>query len=282
MKMGKDSNSLDLFGIGLFIFGGVALAQLLLACRVWVTLKQQPGAIADQTPDVSDFVVVLASAVVCCLYEALNHKVVYGVFHSVAKGNTDELKHFFADKACLNFYKCTYFTFATVWGYLVLAPTGWLPWHLGGVLSLYESFNLVSENTPFVPVSRPIQLYGLITMGFHLGDWFAMALFRVRTSDHGEMTLHHIATFSCYFAIISNNMRIGYVAFFLHDIADIFTTMGRTVSSTRLEFLTVPVIVCLLSTWVWTRLFVLPQLLYRIITTPTTEIMYYPMTLNAA
>jgi hypothetical protein len=42
-------------------------------------------------------------------------------------------------------------------------------------------------------------------MGFHVGDWFAMEFFREKTSDYYEMSLHHIATFACYFATISNN-----------------------------------------------------------------------------
>lgn len=245
-----------------------------------MTIVQQPGTIGQLTPQPSDFLIVLASAAGFCIYEAVNAKVTYGLLFSVAKGRTDEMKQFFTKKACLNFYKMTYFTFATIWGYYVLKPTGWLPWHIGGSLSINEGFDIWYKDMPFAPVPRSIQIYGLVTFGFHLGDWFAMAFFRDITSDYNEMTLHHIATFGCYFAMIANNQRLGYVAFYLHDIADIFTTMGRTLSSTKLESLIIFCVVCLLSSWVWTRLIVLPQILFRLVTTPVNECMFYIQTLN--
>jgi hypothetical protein len=79
---------------------------------------------------------MIASAVAFCCYEFLNQRLTYTLLYSVAKGDTNDMKHFYTSKACFNFYKMQYFIFATVWGYLSLKPTGWLPWHLGGNLEI--------------------------------------------------------------------------------------------------------------------------------------------------
>ena len=44
------------------------------------------------------------------------------------------------DKALRFFFMMQYFFVAAVWGYIVLKPTKWLPWQLGGDLSIEEAF----------------------------------------------------------------------------------------------------------------------------------------------
>jgi len=223
----------------------------------------------------------LASAAFFVAYEIVNKWLTLGIMSKVAKGDTPEMKEFYASKACFNSYKMQYFIFATIWGYLVLEPSGWLNWEIGGTLTIPEQTKLLLPTMPFKAVPRGMQMYALVTMGFHAGDWFAMAFIREVTNDYYEMTLHHISTITCYFVTVTTNITLGFVGFYLHDIADIFTTMGRMVSATKFEGASIAVAVCLLSSWIWTRLWILPQYMYAVWTTPVHESMYYLQWFNA-
>ena len=68
-------------------------------------------------------------------------------------------------------------------------------------------------------------------------------------------------------------MVIGGVVAYLHDIADIFTTSARVFNTTHYEKSALACFVLLLASWVWTRLYVLPQILYRVLTDPFPESM---------
>lgn len=119
-------------------------------------------------------------------------------------------------------------------------------------------------------------------MGYHLSDWFNLTFVRERASDFNEMSLHHLATFTCYFAAIwGNYLVIGGVVAYLHDIADIFTTTARVLNSTHYEKSALVCFIFLLASWVWTRLYVLPQFLYRLLTDRFPESMLYFQRFNA-
>ena len=82
------------------------------------------------------------------------------------------------------------------------------------------------------------------------------------------MLLHHIATCALYFCMIfGNNLGIGCTIAYLHDIADIFGCAVKLASSTNYQNVTLVVFVVMMSTWLWTRLIVLPQLIFQIMTT---------------
>jgi ceramide synthetase len=110
-------------------------------------------------------------------------------------------------------------------------------------------------------------------MGYHIHDWFAMVYLREPNSDYYEMTLHHIATIGSYYSAIVNNHAFGFAAMYLHDIADIFTTMSRVFTSTTLGGASVVSAIFLELTWIWTRLWVLPQCIYYLATVPCHEVM---------
>ena len=106
-------------------------------------------------------------------------------------------------------------------------------------------------------------------MGFHLADWFSLIFIRERASDFNEMFLHHLATLSLYVACIwGNYLVIGGVGAYLHDIADIFSSSARVFNTMDHEKSALVCFVFLLASWVWTRLYVLPQILYRVLTDP--------------
>jgi hypothetical protein len=73
---------------------------------------------------------------VCNIYEVVNRTLSFGIFKTVSKGDTEELRVFYAKKCCDNSFKMQYFIVAAIWGYIVLEPTGWLPWQLGGLQTI--------------------------------------------------------------------------------------------------------------------------------------------------
>lgn len=119
-------------------------------------------------------------------------------------------------------------------------------------------------------------------MGFHLADFFNLIFVRERASDFNEMWIHHLVSVTGYFACIwGNYLVIGGVLAYLHDIADIFTTSARVFNTTHYEKPAMLCFVLLLASWVWTRLYVLPQFLYRLLTDRFPESMLYFQRFNA-
>ena len=120
---------------------------------------------------------------------------------------------------------------------------------------------------PYIKCPRPVLVYALSTMGYHFGDSLNQVLFKEKASDHFEMLLHHIATVALYFCMIfGNNLGIGCVIAYLHDLADILGCLTKYMSTTIYGDLTLYTFVVMMCLWFWTRLYVLPQLIFRIMT----------------
>lgn len=88
-----------------------------------------------------------------------------------------------------------------------------------------------------------------------------------KASDFYEMLLHHIATCSLYFCMIFGNaMSLGCMVAYLHDIADIIVHLCRVSSTTEFEKAAVGLFGVLIATWFWTRILLLPQIIYKVFT----------------
>jgi hypothetical protein len=105
-------------------------------------------------------------------------------------------------------------------------------------------------------------------MGFHFGGLFPF-FFGTRRNDFVEMSLHHIVSIylfgGCY---LFNIWEAGSVIAFLHDIADILTALSKLFSETRYSKCTVAAFLTLMVVWFYTRVALLPQFIYRVLTNP--------------
>jgi ceramide synthetase len=120
---------------------------------------------------------------------------------------------------------------------------------------------------PFLKCPRPVLVYALSTMGYHFEDGLMHAFFKERQSDFYEMLLHHMATVALYFCMIfGNGLSLGCVIAYLHDIADIFGCLVKFTTTMDAPTATLGVFVVMISSWFWTRLYVLPQIIYQIFT----------------
>ena len=83
------------------------------------------------------------------------------------------------------------------------------------------------------------------------------------------MGLHHICALylygGCY---IVNGWELGATIAFLHDIADIFGNLTRVVSESKVNSIIAPLFLFMMSVWFYTRIYVLPYLIWKIAVWP--------------
>ena len=79
------------------------------------------------------------------------------------------------------------------------------------------------------------------------------------------MLVHHLTTSSLYFGYIYGNViKFGSVVAYLHDIADVPTSLGKLLSSTIFPKAAMAVGIVMMSLWFLTRIYMLPQFIYSI------------------
>ena len=124
------------------------------------------------------------------------------------------------------FYAFVYFLFATVWGFYVIKDEYYMPTALGGK----GDFMLMMKEYPYAKHAPGLKEYLLVTMGYHVGGLINHFV-SVRRNDFLEMALHHIVALylfgGCY---MFNLWEGGSVIAFLHDIADIFGNLTKTLT----------------------------------------------------
>ena len=85
------------------------------------------------------------------------------------------------------------------------------------------------------------------------------AFFEEIRGDFVEMFLHHVVTLMLYsLSYLLNMTAAGSVVMFLHDWADIFTSIVRCFTETTLLPFTLFGIVGMAISWAWTRLYIFP------------------------
>ena len=101
-------------------------------------------------------------------------------------------------------------------------------------------------------------------MGYHVGGLITH-FFGTRTNNFIEMGLHHVVAIylfgGCY---LFNVWELGTVIAYLHDIADVTTNIIKTLTESSDKKLIGFVFVTHMGVWFWTRLLVLPYLIYNV------------------
>ena len=116
-------------------------------------------------PEFSDFKITLISAVISFVVNQLLNMITWKFFYAYCKEKNDEdLRKSKTLKACNSLYKGLYFTTVTVWGYIILKDTDYLPWTLLGKSHGYN----MNIGYPTVKWPEGLKLYYLGTMGYHV------------------------------------------------------------------------------------------------------------------
>lgn len=84
-----------------------------------------------------------------------------------------------------------------------------------------------------------------------------MHFYNTRKNDYIEMGLHHvIALFSCVGAYMLNIWETAILIAFIHDIAEVITTIVKTLAETHFHNASAFMFIYLMVTWFYTRVFV--------------------------
>ena len=259
------------FMIALGVFSMVLIPQMYQAVKINFLIHDEPLETKGnhEYAKFTDFWITAFVGIVCLVWEKLTEVLTRPIFEKLNKGQDDAMKKFYTEKMCAQCYRFQYFLAASIWGYYLFQPLGWLPWQLGGAGSINESYDSfminVDPKDPYQKYPRFALTYCLVTMGYHFGGWMQECFLKERGSDFWEMQLHHLVTCSLYASCILANF-LGYAStlFFLHDIGDIFVAIVKWLSSTNYENLTLAFYFAFVSAWFWTRLYVLPSYLWRV------------------
>mmetsp|Transcript_27664 Transcript_27664/g.41948 ORF Transcript_27664/g.41948 Transcript_27664/m.41948 type:complete len:327 (-) Transcript_27664:120-1100(-) len=211
-------------------------------------------------PELSDLYLTVLASVGFAIVELAIRKVAYYAFIPFCKEQKNlKLRDIKSQKAAFNIYKFLYFLGASAWGYYVLKDQYYLPPTLGGKGVLMDGF----KEFPYSKHASSLKEYILVTMGFHVGGLYTH-FFGTRRNDFVEMALHHIVSIylfgGCY---LYNAWEAGAVIAFLHDIADITTSLVKMLVETKMEMTTVVVFLTHMSIWFYTRNVILPLFIYE-------------------
>ena len=213
----------------------------------------------------TDFWRSLVAAAICITYRKLCWTVLPHFFRPYVKGESDEEKERYCEKAANHTYLLTYFIVTVCWGWNVLRGNPFLPASVGGPVD--GSISNIVLDTMFVKYDEPQLDYLFWQQGFHLGNLIEILFMSERKDDFTEMFLHHVASNSLYFGgIYGNVFPFGVITGYFHDLSDLPLHFCRILMTLKYDIAIVGG-VFLLPCWFWTRLCLLPQFIYTCLDT---------------
>lgn len=221
------------------------------ACYDFTVQKELEKPEGYAYPKVSDFKLMLMSALVIVTIELICGHFLYKLFEPFCKEQKDlSVRKVRSSKATISAYKAVYFTFAVLWGYKVLINQYYMPKLLGGS----GDFTKVMTEFPYANHADQLKEYLLVTMGYHVAGLINHFI-HPRRRDFIEMALHHIV--SIYLLggqYLFNVWEIGAVISLLHDITGTTTYLLKTFSETEVKKPLAVIIVINMILWLMTRL----------------------------
>jgi hypothetical protein len=161
-------------------------------------------------------------------------------------------QEFRCQKAAMNFFKMCYAFVITIWCYTNLRDKTYFPSALGGSGEFLNTL----KDYPFQKHDTFIAKTLLVQMGYHMSQLIFHFL-DTRKNDFIEMGLHHtVALFLFIGAFVINMHEVAIVIAFLHDLADIFTRLTKTLTETIYDHWTVNIFIFLMGIWFYTRIIV--------------------------
>ena len=158
------------------------------------------------------------------------NKYSWGFFYRICKEKKDEEVRIAKTKKMVdNAYRAIYFTFASIWAFVLGRNTELLPTALGGT----SDFNHMFSNYPSIDMPAGFKAFYLGTMGYHLHMMLFHSFFDHIRHDYFEMMFHHILALALFTTTYMLNFsRVGYVVLFMHDVSDASTQLLRCIVET--------------------------------------------------
>jgi hypothetical protein len=167
-----------------------------------------------------------------------------------------------------NIIKFSYFTFISIFGYCILRNLDYFPTSLGGSGYISKMWEVGYPNAYLHAKPDYFDFYYLLELTFCLTDLLWIVFIDERQTDFLMMILHHFCTISLIsFSFVSNYSNIGCIVLLLHSSADVWVYVARvSVLVDMKKILVILAGVILLFGFMYTRLFVLMQVLVSIYT----------------
>jgi hypothetical protein len=214
-------------------------------------------------PQYSDLLLALASAgIIIVIYTGITKILTRGCMGLISNRYQGGERVDRAEKMAKNVFKATYFAVAAVAAYLLSKDSFYLPSSLGGKGDVEKTF----EGLPYYDQSSFVHLreYFMVQLGYHFSALVLLFIGKMR-SDFMEMLLHHsITVFLLSLSYLMNYWPISLMILYVHDISDVFVCLTRVFVDTSQAAITFIIYICLLVTWIYTRLFVFPFELIRV------------------
>lgn len=214
-------------------------------------------------PKYSDFYLALASGIVITFIFEIFHYTLTGFaskFISEKYQGPDRLER--GEKMIKCVFKGTYFTFASVFAYAIAKNSFFMPKSLGGQGELESIFT----GTPYFDKTNLgyLKEYFMMQLGYHSSSLLILLTGKTR-NDFIEMLLHHSITVTLLsLAYLMNYWPISLLILLTHDISDVFVCFCRVFVDTDYKKTAFALYVCLMVSWVYTRLYVFPFQLLRV------------------
>jgi len=156
-------------------------------------------------------------------------------------------------------FKLGYFVAVSWWGFMMLRDEPWTPVVLGGSGDIAKAGGQMQYHV----LTDEWRVYYLVQLSYHMQS-FIMQFTLYHRSDFMEMALHHMCTiFLVGFSYGANYWRVGALVFFIHDFSDVFSYAIKAVVDTGYTSIILSVYACLLVSWGYLRLYVLPFYILR-------------------
>jgi hypothetical protein len=259
-KKAKKSSSQKGFAIAMVVLSIIVVPYMYYAFSMYFKARAlRPD---YDWPSLSELWKAAVSGVVFLMLKSFVIEHTFAFNTTICKNQDDpEMLHLRAKKASKYVFQFCYFVFATTYGYYTLKDAVWLPWFLGG----NGTWEAMWADAPYTAVCPGATSYAMLQLGYHFGDLIHLYFIEERQNDYAEMMTHHIATSSLLVSMIfANQMSIGCVVAFQHDIADITVAACKYLSQTKYTMVGLSTFIVNMVVWAYTRNILLAYVVYRI------------------
>lgn len=202
------------------------------------------------------------------MYKPLCYKILAAKYKNPQDEENFETGKIYLVKLNSNIIKLSYFTLISIFGYYILHDLEYFPISLGGKGYISQMWEAGYPKTYLHKKPDFFDFYYLTELTFCMTDLLWIIFIDETQTDFLMMMLHHFCTISLIsFSFVSNYSNIGCLVLLLHSSADVLVYVARTVVYVDLnKYLVYLAGVMLLLFFVYTRLYVLMQVLISIYT----------------
>jgi len=166
-------------------------------------------------------------------------------------------------KFAYTFWLTAYYVASTVFGFIVIRGEPWFEFPVDP----FNSGLYLYAHARHVPTDL-MTWYYWYQLGFYIAELVAIFL-EPKRKDFMEYVIHHNTTVLLVAgSLVSGQMRVGCMVFFLHDISDIFIGMAKLCHYARKsDFFINTFFGLFVASWIWLRLWCYPWLIYSTLAT---------------